>query len=383
MQALDVYAQYDISPVRGRGAELWDAEGRRYLDFYGGHAVISIGHSHPQFVEALRAQIERLVFYSNAVRNPVQDALARLLGEVSGCEHYRLFLCNSGAEANENALKLASFHNGRSAVVALRGAFHGRSSAAVQVTDNPALRAAINQGMEVRFVAPNTTDELEQAVRTDDVAAVIIEGMQGVEGVIPMEDDYLRDARLLCDRHGAALILDEVQSGYGRTGSFFAFQHAGIEPDLVTIAKGMGNGVPVGGVLVHPSIRTWRGQLGSTFGGNHLACAAAIAVLEVLRAEGLIAHAERMGAKLRDGLSAVPGVRELRGRGLMLGLALDGPAAAARAALLGQHGIFTGSATRDDTLRLLPPLTIGEADVREFLTAFDAVCSSHSWSANA
>ncbi len=376
MELFDVYQQYDIAPVRGSGMHVWDAQGRAYLDFYGGHAVISIGHGHPHYTDALREQLDHLVFYSNAVRNPLQERLAQLLGEQSGYAEYRLFLCNSGAEANENALKIASFHTGRSGVIAFTGAFHGRTSAAVQITDNPAIRAPLNHDMDVRFIHLNSAAALEQALRERPAAAVIVEGIQGVEGVVEAEDDFLREARTLCDSFGALLILDEVQSGYGRTGEFFAHQRSGIQPDLITIAKGMGNGFPVAGVLIHPAIEARSGMLGSTFGGSHLACAAAIAVLEVLRDDGLAQRAAVMGDTLRRTVGSLPGVREVRGRGLMLGIALDRPAAQVRKALLDTHSIFTGSATRADTIRLLPPLMLTEEHAMEFAGAFGAVLSS-------
>ncbi len=383
MKLFDVYQQYDIAPVRGEGMHVWDESGRTYLDFYGGHAVISIGHGHPHYTAALHEQLDRLVFYSNAVRNPLQDRLARLLGELSGYGDYNLFMCNSGAEANENALKIASFHTGRSGVIAFTGAFHGRTSAAVQITDNPVIRAPLNHDLDVRFIHINSAGALEQALRERPVAAVIIEGMQGVEGIIEVDDDFFRDARALCDRHGAMLIVDEVQSGYGRTGTFFAHQRSGMRPDLITIAKGMGNGVPVGGVLINPGIPARHGMLGSTFGGSHLACAAGIAVLEVLRDENLIERAATQGEALRRAVAALPGVLEIRGRGLMLGVALQDTAGPVRAALLRDHGVFTGSATRTDTIRLLPPLVLGDEHVAAFVSAFEAVLSSIYRSATA
>ncbi|MCZ7557875.1 MAG: aminotransferase class III-fold pyridoxal phosphate-dependent enzyme [Bacteroidia bacterium] len=383
MELFDVYQQYDIAPVRGSGMHVWDEFGRAYLDFYGGHAVISIGHGHPHYLEALREQLDRLVFYSNAVRNPLQERLARLLGEQSGYADYRLFLCNSGAEANENALKIASFHGGRSGVIAFTGAFHGRTSAAVQITDNPGIRAPLNHDMDVRFIHMNSAEALEQALRERPAAAVIVEGIQGVEGVVEAGDEFLRDARALCDCFAAMLILDEVQSGYGRTGDFFAHQRSGIRPDLITIAKGMGNGFPVAGVLIHPDIAAKRNMLGTTFGGSHLACAAAIAVLEVLRDENLAERAAAMGEILRSAVGSLPGVREVRGRGLMLGIALDRPAAPLRKALLQTHSIFTGSATRTDTIRLLPPLVLTEEHAMEFAGAFGSVLSSTFQSATA
>jgi acetylornithine/N-succinyldiaminopimelate aminotransferase len=383
MELFDVYQQYNIAPVRGSGVHIWDESGRRYLDFYGGHAVISIGHGHPYYIEALREQTERLVFYSNAVRNPLQEQLAVLLGEQSGYADYALFLCNSGAEAIENALKLASFRTGRSGVIAFSGAFHGRTSAAVQITDNADIRSPLNHDVDARFVRFNDAGALEQALRERPPAAVILEGIQGVEGVVEAQDDFLRDARALCNRFGAMLILDEIQSGYGRTGDFFAHQRSGIQPDLITIAKGMGNGFPVAGVLIHPDIAAKRNMLGTTFGGSHLACAAAIAVLEVLRDENLAERAAAMGEILRSAIGSLPGVRELRGRGLMLGVALDGPATLLRKALLETHSIFTGSATRTDTIRLLPPLVLTEEHAMEFAGAFGSVLSSTLQSATA
>jgi len=372
MKPFDVYPLLDITPVSARGTRVVMADGQEYLDLYGGHAVISVGHSHPGYVQRVTEQLGRIGFYSNAVQNPLQVELAKLLGEVSGCAGYDLFLCNSGAEANENALKLASFHNGRKRIVAFQGAFHGRTSAAVAATDDPAIIAPVNAGHEVVFIPLNDADAAEKAI-TGETCAVIIEGIQGVGGVHGPSDDSLRHLRELCDRSGAVLILDEVQSGYGRSGDFFAFQRSGIAPDLITVAKGMGNGFPIGGVLVHPRFEAKHGMLGTTFGGSHLACAAAIAVLEILRDERLLRNATEVGAHLLDGLRGLPRMREVRGRGLMIGVELDGPSAPVRNALLREHHLMTGSAKDKNTVRLLPPLTLTMEEAERTLVAFRGV----------
>ncbi len=372
MNLFDVYSLFPIEPVRARGCRVWDRDGREYLDFYGGHAVISIGHGHPHYRRAIKEQIDRIGFYSNSVQNPLQQTLAEKLGQLSGYEDHQLFLCNSGAEANENALKLASFHTGRSRIVAFRGAFHGRTSAAVAMTDNPNIQAPVNRGHEVTFLPLNDTGAAEVALANGDVCAVIIEGIQGVAGIIEPEADFLRRLRELCDRTGTLLILDEVQSGYGRTGDFFAHQHAGIRPDLITVAKGMGNGFPIAGVLIHPAIKPKTGMLGTTFGGNHLAAAAGLAVLEVIERENLMKNAAEMGERLQSELTGLhPAIREVRGRGLMLGVTFDQPVADLRKRLLHDFAVFTGAAADKHVLRLLPPLCVSPKDIDPFLEAFN------------
>jgi acetylornithine aminotransferase len=362
MKNFDVYHQWDIEPVKGLGCKLWDRYGTEYLDLYGGHAVISIGHAHPHYVAALTQQIQALGFYSNAVQCSLRSRLAEKLGALSGYPHYDLFLCNSGAEANENALKTASFHTGKKKFIAFRGAFHGRTSGAVAATDNPAITAPFNRTDNITFLPLNDSVAVEKELAGGAYAGVIIEGIQGVAGIILPLDGFLKDLRALCTKYHAALILDEVQSGYGRTGKFFAHQYAGIEPDLITVAKGMGNGFPVGGVLIAPSIKATKGMLGSTFGGNPLACAAAIAVLEVIEQEQLMSKAAALGDYVLHALKGATAVREARGRGLMIGIELQPEHAAIRPALLNEHKIFTGSAGAN-VIRLLPPLTVTKEEL--------------------
>lgn len=378
MNLFDVYPLFDITPVKAQGAYLWDEQGRRYLDLYGGHAVISIGHSHPHYVKRLARQLYDIGFYSNSVQMPLQQELAEKLGRLSGYPDYSLFLCNSGAEANENALKLASFHTGRKKVLAFKGAFHGRTSAAVAVTDNPAIQAPINETENVIFVPLNDLQAYNMALQEhgQELAAVIVEGMQGVGGVQVPQDNFLQEVAAGCERVGALLILDEVQTGYGRTGKFFAHQHANVKPDLITVAKGMGNGFPIGGVLINPNIEAKHGLLGTTFGGNYLACVAALAVLEVIEEENLMQNSQQIGARLIEALRQLPGVREVRGTGLMIGVELEEACAGVRKRLLTEHGIFTGSSSDKNTLRLLPPLCIGAREVDKFLTAFESVLYS-------
>jgi len=372
MDLFNVYKRWNIEPVRGQGSTLWDADGQEYLDLYGGHAVISIGHCHPHYVAAIREQIGKLGFYSNAVQNSLQDALAEKLGKISGYDAFHLFLCNSGAEANENALKLASFHTGRSKVLAFGGAFHGRTAGAVSVTDNPKIRAPFNATPNVAFVPLGDLAAAEKELSTQDYAAVIIEGIQGVAGIKLPSDSFLKDLRALCDRTGTLLVLDEIQSGCGRTGRFFAHQYAGVEADLVTMAKGLAGGIPIGAVLISPAIQASYGLLGTTFGGNHIACAAAIAVLEVIEAEGLVARAEKLGAWFESQLVGDPALKEYRGRGLMIGLEIKPEFKGLRDRLLDEKHIFTG-ASGENVIRLLPALNLPEEGARQFVEAWKAL----------
>jgi acetylornithine/N-succinyldiaminopimelate aminotransferase len=368
MELFNVYPLVNITPVRALGAKLWDDQGQEYLDFYGGHAVISIGHSHPHYVQRLTEQLQNIGFYSNSVQIPIQTQLAHKLGQVSGYEDYALFLCNSGAEANENALKLASFHTGKTRVVAFKGAFHGRTSGAVAATDNPKIVAPFNAGHVISFLAYDLA-AVETTLQGGDVCAVIIEPIQGVGGIIMPSDEFLQGLAALCKQYGVILIADEVQSGYGRSGKFFAHQHAGIRPDIISVAKGMGNGFPIGGILIAPELKAAYGLLGTTFGGNHLACAAALAVLEVIENENLLAHATKMGDYLRTELLAHAGAEEIRGRGLMVGIKYDFPIKDVRDQLLTEYHIFVGNASDPTVLRLLPPLNINQAEVDRFLQA--------------
>lgn len=368
MKLFDVYPLYPIEPVRALGAKLWDKDGKEYLDLYGGHAVISIGHTHPHYVKRISDQLSKIGFYSNAVQNSLQETLAEAMGRISGYYDYQFFMCSSGAEANENALKLASFHTGNRKIIAVENAFHGRTSGAVAATDNPKIVAPFNNGHEVVFVPMNNVEALTAAF-DDEVAGVIIEGIQGVAGLYTPSDAFLAKARELCDSYEAVFILDEVQSGAGRTGKFFAHQHSVVKPDIITMAKGMGNGFPVGCVLIAPEIEPWHGMLGTTFGGNHLACAASLAVLEVIEEEHLLKNAAIMGAYLEDELKKIQAVKEVRGKGLMIGAEFGFDVAALRKALIFEHGIFTGSASNKNTIRLLPPLNISKVELDQFLAA--------------
>jgi len=372
MELFNVYPLVNITPVKALGAKLWDDQGQEYLDFYGGHAVISIGHSHPHYVQRLTEQLQNIGFYSNSVQIPIQTQLAHKLGQVSGYEDYALFLCNSGAEANENALKLASFHTGKTRVVAFKGAFHGRTSGAVAATDNPKIVAPFNAGHAISFLEYDLA-AVETALQGGDVCAVIIEPIQGVGGIIMPSDEFLQGLAALCKQYGVVLIADEVQSGYGRSGKFFAHQHAGIRPDIISVAKGMGNGFPIGGILIAPELKASYGLLGTTFGGNHLACAAALAVLEVIETENLLAHATELGHYLRTELLAHAGAEEIRGRGLMVGIKYDFPIKEVRDKLLSEHHIFVGNASDPTVLRLLPPLNISRVEVNRFLQALYAL----------
>ncbi|MCI7140174.1 aminotransferase class III-fold pyridoxal phosphate-dependent enzyme [Alistipes sp.] len=369
MELFNVYSLYPVEPVRGKGCFVYDEAGTEYLDLYGGHAVISIGHALPAYVKALSEQVARLGFYSNSVENSLQRRLAALLGRISGYDDYRLFLCNSGAEANENALKLASFQTGRAKVLAMGKAFHGRTSGAVAATDNPAISAPFNRTPNVEFAPLNDLEAVRAKLSTREFAAVIVEGIQGVSGIHCPTDDFLRGVRAAATETGTQLILDEIQSGYGRTGRFFAHQQAGIRPDLITTAKGMGNGFPIGGVLIAPHFEARQGMLGTTFGGNHLACAAAIAVLETIEREGLVENAARVGDHLLGELRHFDRLKEVRGRGLMIGVEIDGPGSELRRRLLFEKHIFTGGAGAS-TVRLLPALCLTRELADRFLEAF-------------
>ena len=367
MNLFDVYPLFDITPVKAQGSWIWDDKGEKYLDLYGGHAVISIGHSHPHYVDRLTDQIRKIGFYSNSVQNNLQQEFAKKLGEVSGYPDYQLFLCNSGAEANENALKVASFVTGRRKVVAFKKAFHGRTSGAVAATDNPKIVAPFNAGHQIVFVPLNDASAFD-AVLDADVAAVIIEGIQGVGGIQIPGEDFLRHIEARCRANKSLLILDEIQSGYGRTGKFFAHQYTGVRPDLITTAKGMGNGFPVGGLLLHPDIEPWSGMLGTTFGGNYLASAAGLAVLEVMEQESLLVNAAAVGGYLLEKIKHVQNVAALRGRGLMIGIDLPGEFKEVRNNLLLKHHIFTGEA-KPNTIRLLPSLAVTREEADMFLNA--------------
>lgn len=375
MKLFDVYPLFDIEIVRGDGCFVFDSKGNRYLDLYGGHAVISVGHSHPRYVKALESQAEKLVFYSNSVHNPLQQQLADKLGRISGYDDYQLFLVNSGAEANENAMKLASFHTGRSRIIAFSKAFHGRTSLAVEATDNPKIIAPVNANRRVTFVPFGDAEAAETEMEKGDVAAVIVEGIQGVGGInIPCAGfwDKLREA---CTRHGVVLIADEIQSGYGRTGKFFAHQHSGIKADIVTVAKGIANGFPMSSVIISPDIRPAYGLLGTTFGGNHLACAAAIAVLDIFESENLVENAARTGDYLMQRLQEISHIKEVRGKGLMIGLEFGFPVKQLRTELLFGQKVFTG-ASGSNVIRLLPPLTLTRQLADEFIVSLTAALNN-------
>lgn len=369
MNLFDVYPLYPVEPVRGCGNYVYDADGQEYLDLYGGHAVISIGHAHPHYVEAISKQVAALGFYSNSVENSLQREFAERLGKACGYEDYRLFLCNSGAEANENAIKLASFQSGKEKVLAFSRAFHGRTSGAVAATDNPKIVSPFNRTKNVEFVALNDLAAVEAKLAEGGFCAVLIEGIQGVAGIQCPTDEFLRGLRELTTRYGVTLILDEIQSGYGRTGKFFAHQWADIRPDMITVAKGIANGFPMGGVLIGPQFEAWYGMLGTTFGGNHLACAAALAVLDVIESERLIENANEVGEYLIAELRKMSRLKEVRGRGLMIGIEIDGSAAELRRRLLFEKHIFTGGAGAT-TVRLLPALTVGRKEADRFLASF-------------
>ncbi len=372
MKLFDVYPLFDINIVRGKGCHVWDAKGEEYLDLYGGHAVISIGHAHPHYVEAIAKQVATLGFYSNSVINKLQQDVADRLGAISGYDDYQLFLINSGAEANENALKLASFHTGRTRVVSFAKAFHGRTSLAVEVTDNPKIIAPINDNGHVTYLPLNDTEAMKAELAKGDVCAVIIEGIQGVGGIQVPTNEFMQALRRACDDYGTVLILDEIQSGYGRSGKFFAHQYAGIRPDMITVAKGIGNGFPMGGVLISTKFKPVYGQLGTTFGGNHLACAAAIAVLDVMKEEGLVENAAKVGAYLLEELKGFSAIKEVRGRGLMIGLEFAEPIKELRSRLLFEQKVFTG-VSGTNVIRLLPPLCLSMSEADDFLSRLHKV----------
>ena len=369
MELFEVYKLWDIEPVRGLGTTLWDKNGVEYTDLYGGHAVISIGHCHPHYVKMLSEQLNKLGFYSNAVQNGLQKDLARRLGKVSGYDDYKFFLCNSGAEANENAMKLASFETGRAKVLAFSKAFHGRTSGAVAATDNPKIQSPFNATPNVVFVPLNDAAAVEKALATREFAAVIIEGIQGVAGIYEPSDEFFRTLSALCKQYGTKLILDEIQSGYGRSGQFFAHQRSGIRPDLITVAKGIGNGFPMGGVLIAPDFHAQYGMLGTTFGGNHLACTAALAVLDVIENEHLIENAAKVGQYFEKAFAGDKAIQEYRGRGLMIGLELKDEYVGLRDRLLFEKRFFTGAAGAK-VIRILPALCVSEATAASFVQAW-------------
>lgn len=375
MKLFDVYSLYDIAPVKGEGSRVYTADGTEYLDLYGGHAVISIGHAHPHYVKAISEQVGRLGFYSNSVQNPLQEELAHKIGEASGYPNYSLFLCNSGAEANENAFKLASFTTGRSKILAFGKAFHGRTSGAVAATDNPAIQAPFNQGHEVTFVPLNDIEAAKTVLETKEYAAAVVEGIQGVAGIHVPDTGFLQELQKVCRKTGTLLILDEIQSGYGRTGKFFAHQYAGITPDLITCAKGIANGFPAAAVLISPDIPAKKGMLGTTFGGSHLACAAALAVLDVMKEDNLIENAAKTGEWLMAEIAKLPKVKEVRGKGLMIGFEVDGfTGPELRKKLLFDEHIFTGGAGKE-TVRLLPALSLSIEDAQKFIDALKKAIS--------
>ncbi|WP_295221122.1 aminotransferase class III-fold pyridoxal phosphate-dependent enzyme [uncultured Chryseobacterium sp.] len=380
MNLFNVYPLFNINPVKAQGSFLWDDKGEQYLDFYGGHAVISIGHNHPHYQNKLKEQLDKISFYSNSVQNELQTELAEKLGELSELEDYSLFLCNSGAEANENALKLASFHNGKNKVLYFSGSFHGRTSAAVSVTDNPKIVAPVNY--DERFIRSGWNDisQLEEVFKKHghEISSVIIEGIQGVGGIMIPKAEFLKKIKDLCEQYNAVLILDEVQSGYGRSGYFFAHQEFGVEADIITTAKGMGNGFPIGGVLIHPKFQATSGMLGTTFGGNHLACTAAIAVLDVMKEEDLIENARIMGDYIEAEIKGLPHISEIRRKGLMIGIELDRDCAEVRNSLLYDHHIFTGNSNDKTVLRILPALNIKKEETDLFITALKTVLKSLS-----
>ena len=372
MQLFDVYSLFDVTPVKALGCKVWDDKGQEYLDLYGGHAVISVGHCHPKYVAALKDQLDRIGFYSNSVRNPLQEKLAERLGQASGYPDYSLFLDNSGAESNENAIKMASFHTGKDRIVAFRKSFHGRTSGAVAVTDNPTIVSPFNANHKVSFCELNDAEGVEKELKKGDVAGVIIEGIQGCGGINLPTTEFFQALRSLCDKYGVILIADEVQSGYGRTGKFFAHQWAGIEADIITMGKGIANGFPCGGILISPKFKAVKGMLGTTFGGNYLAMAAANAVLDIMQEENLVQNAYEVGEYLKANIPASPKIKEVRGKGLMIGIEFNEPVAEIRRKLLFEEHIFTGVAGKN-MVRLLAPLVLTKEQAATFITALKKV----------
>lgn len=375
MKLFDVYPLFDIEIKEGKGCKVYDEKGDEYLDLYGGHAVISVGHSHPHYVQAIKNQAEKLVFYSNSVKNSLQVELAEKMGKISGYEDYSLFLINSGAEANENALKLASFYTGCKRVISFKKSFHGRTSAAVKITDNPKIVAPINDNIDVTFLALGDIEGVERELQKGDVCAVIIEGIQGIGGIKVPSDEFMQQLRSVTEQYNVVLILDEIQSGYGRSGKFFAHQYTGIKPDVITSAKGIANGYPFGAVLISPKFTATYGMLGTTFGGNHLGCAAAIAVLDIIKEENLVENSAKIGEYLIEELKKFPQIKEVRGRGLMIGLEFEEPVKEIRTKLLFEQKVFTG-VSGTNVIRLLPPLCLTKELADEFLTRFKKVLES-------
>ena len=371
MPLFDVYPLYEVTPVKAKGVYVYGADRKKYLDLYGGHAVISIGHQNRVYNRRLKKQMSRIGFYSNAIQNPLQTQLANEIEAQSGCEGYQMFMCSSGAEANENALKLASFHTGKSKIVAFKNAFHGRTSAAVAATDTPKIIAPLNAQQEVIFLEFGDEKGLAETLSKGDVCAVIIEAIQGVGGLDMPTQKFIKLVEKSCHENNTCLIADEVQSGFGRSGKFFAYQHYNITPDIISMAKGMGNGFPVGGILVHPNIKPWYGMLGTTFGGNHLACQASLAVLEVLKKKKLMEHATKLGEAFIKRAESIPGVKKVKGRGLMLGLEFDFEVGELRKKLIYEHHIFTGGSSNKKLLRILPPLTVQQKHLNQFFTALE------------
>jgi len=376
MELFDVYPLYNVTPLKAEDVYVWDENNIKYLDLYGGHGVISIGHSHPEYIKSLSEQLTKIGFYSNSIVNPLQQELAHKLGKLSGCENYNLFLCNSGAEANENGLKLASFETGKSRIISFENAFHGRTSAAVAVTDNPSINAPINLQQEVTFLPLNDIELVIHEIGKGDVAAVIIEGIQGVGGLDEGTTKFFKEVQNECNENNVVFILDEVQSGYGRSGKFFAFQHHDIQPDIITVAKGMGNGFPIGGVLIADKFKAKYGLLGTTFGGNHLACAAGIAVLDVMKEEELMNNVKEIYAYFLQEISTVSKIKKIKGKGLMLGLEFDFEVGELRKKLIFDHHIFTGGSNNKKLLRILPPLSIKKVHVDIFINALKEILCS-------